>query len=60
MGRKSCTGVVKSGSLYTMGLGGSKAQGKFLVRFSYAKEDSKETGGLAIVELRLFFPLAKH
>ena len=40
--------------LYTMGLG------KFPVRLSYAEEDSQDSGGLAIVKLRLFFPLAKH
>ena len=27
---------------------------------SYVKEDSQDTGGLAIVKLRLFFPLARH
>ena len=43
-----------------LGVGGGKVQGKFLVRFSYAKEDSQDSGGLAIVKLRLFFPLAKH
>ena len=42
------------------GVGGAKVQGKFSVRFSYAKEDSQDTGSLAIVKLRLFFPLAKH
>ena len=42
------------------GVWGSKIQGKFLVRFSYAKEDSQDTGGLGIVKLGLFFPLAKH
>ena len=29
---------------------------KFPVRFSYAKEESQDPGGLAIVKLRLFFP----
>ena len=28
--------------------------------FSYAKGDSQDTGGLAIVKLRLFLPLARH
>ena len=42
------------------GAGEGRVQGKFPVRFSYAKEDSQDTGGLAIVRLRLFFPLAKH
>ena len=43
-----------------LGVGGGKVKGKFSMRFSYAKEDSQDTGGLAIVKLRLFFPLAKH
>ena len=42
------------------GVGGGKVQGKFPVRFSYATEDSQDSGGLAIVKLRWFFPLAKH
>ena len=42
------------------GIGGGQVQGKFPVRFPYAKEDSQDTGGLAIVKVRLFFPLAKH
>ena len=42
------------------GVVGGKVQAKFPVRFSYAKEDSQDTGSLAIVKLRLFFPLAKH
>ena len=42
------------------GIGGGKVQGKFPVRFSCAKEDLQDTGGLAIVKLRLFFPLAKN
>ena len=42
------------------GVGGGKVQGKFPVRFSYAKEDSWDTGGQAIVKLRWFFPLAEH
>ena len=42
------------------GVRGSKVPGKFPVRFSYAKEDSQDTGGLAIVKLKLFFPLEKH
>ena len=37
--------------------GGGKRE--FLKGFSYAK-DSQIIGGLAIVKLRLFFPLAKH
>ena len=42
------------------GVGGGKVRGKFPVRFSYAKLDSQDPGGLAIVKLRLFFPRAKH
>ena len=38
------------------GVGGGKVQGKFLVRFSYAKEDSPDFGGLAVVKLGLFPP----
>ena len=41
-------------------VGGGKVQGKFPVIFSYAKEDLQDSGGLAIVKLRLFFPLAKN
>ena len=37
-----------------------KAKGKFPKRFSFAKEDSQDTGGPAIVKLRLFFPLANY
>ena len=38
------------------GVGGSKVQGKFPVRFPYAEEDShsQDTGGLAVVKLRWF------
>ena len=43
-----------------LGVGGGKVKGKFPKRFSYAKEDSQDTGGLAIVKLRLFFRVAKH
>ena len=39
---------------------GGRVQGKFPKRFSYAREDSQDIGGPAIVKLRLFFPLAKH
>ena len=39
---------------------GGKVKGKFPVRFSYAKEDFQDIGGLAIIKLKLFFPLAKH
>ena len=60
MGRKSSTGVVNSDYLYTKELGEIKSRGSLLKRFPYAKEDSQITGGLAIIKLRLFFPLAKH
>ena len=43
-----------------LGVGGGKVKGKFSMGFSYAKEDSQDTGVLAIVKLRLFFPVAKH
>ena len=44
-----------------LGAGGEgKVQGKFPMRFSCAKGDSPDPGGLALVKLRLFFPLAKH
>ena len=36
------------------GAGGGQVQGKFPVRFSYATDDSQDTGGLSIVKLRLF------
>ena len=42
------------------GPAGGKVQGKFPVRFLYAKGDSQDFGGLAIVKLGLFLPLAKH
>ena len=54
MGRKSCTGVVKSDWLYTMELGAVKAKGRPPERLSYAKEDSEDVRDLAIVKLRLF------
>ena len=60
VGRKSCTGAVKSDCLYTVELGEVKSRGSFLKGFPYAKEDPQIGGGLAIVKLRLFFPLAKH
>ena len=59
MGRKCCTGVLKSDWLYTVQLGETKSRGSFLVGFPYAREDSQITGGLAIVKLRLFYPLGK-
>ena len=54
VGRKSCPGTMRRDWFYTMGLEGGKVQGKFPVRFLYAKEDSQDIGGLAIVQLRLF------
>ena len=54
MGRKSCPGTMRRDWFYNMELGGGKVQGKFPVRFSYAKEDSQDTGGLAIVKFGLF------
>ena len=54
MGRKWCPGTMRRDWLYTLELGGSKVQGKFPVRFSYAKEDSQGTGGLALVKLGMF------
>ena len=42
-----------------LGVGG-KVQGKFPKGFPYAKEDSEDGGGLAVVKLGLCFPLAKH
>ena len=60
MGRKSCTGVVKSDWLYALELGEIKSRGSFLKGFPCAKEDSQITEALAIVGLRLFFPLANH
>jgi len=58
MGRKSCcTGVLRSGD-YTLGVGGRKRE--VSKGLSYAKDDSKDPGGLAVVKLKWFFPLAKH
>ena len=54
LGRKSCTGVVKSDWLYTLELGEVKAEGRTPKGLSYAKEDSGDTGGFAIAKLRLF------
>ena len=54
MGRKSCTGVVKSDWLYTMELGEVKSRGGFLKGFAYTKEYSEITRSLAIFKLRLF------
>ena len=40
------------------GVGGGKEK-KVEKVLSYVKEDSQDLGGLAIVKLRLFFPLAR-
>lgn len=45
--------------IYCVG-GGGKDEGKFPMIFSYAKEHSQDGGGLAIVKIKLFFPLVKH
>ena len=42
-----------------LGGGGGKVKGKFSMRFSYAEEDSQDTGGLAIVKLEVVFPSSK-
>ena len=42
-----------------LGVGRGKGK-KFPNPFGFATEDSQDPGGLAIVQLRLFFPLAKH
>ena len=60
MGRKSCTEVVRSDWLYTWQLGEGKEKGRFPKILSSAKEQSKDTGDLPIVELKLFFPLKGH
>ena len=41
------------------GVGEGKVQEKFPKGFSYAKEDSQDSGDLAIVKLRWFFPSSK-
>ena len=43
-----------------LGFGGGKDEGKFPKGLSYGNEDSQDPAGLAIVKLRLFFPLAKY
>ena len=54
MGRKSCPRTTGRDWLYTMELREVKVQGKFPVRFSYAKEDSQDSRSLAVVKGRLF------
>ena len=58
VGPKNCPGTMRRDWLYTLELGEIRSRGSFLKRFSHAK-DSQVTGGLAIVKLRLFFPLSK-
>lgn len=41
-----------------MGLGG-KEKGRHPKGLSYAKENPQDTGGLAIIKIRLFFPITK-
>ena len=43
-----------------LGVGGGKHRVKRPEGLSYAKKDSQGPGGLAIVKLRLFSPVAKH
>ena len=50
---------VKEAYLYTKGLGEVKSNVTFTRRLSYAN-DSQIAGGLAIVKLKWFFPLAEH
>ena len=42
------------------GAGGIKEKGRFPKGLSYAREYSQDLGALAIIKLKLFFPLAKH
>ena len=60
VGRKSYTEAVKGVWLYTVELGEVESRGSFLKGFPYAKDDLQITGGLVIVQLGSFFPLAKH
>ena len=44
-----------------LGVGeGAKDKGKFPKGLSHVKEDSQDPGGLDIIKLWWFFPLAKH
>ena len=43
-----------------LGVGGGKEKERCPKGLSYAKEDSQDTGDLAIVKLRLFFFLVRH
>jgi len=42
------------------GVGGGKEKRRFSKDLSYAKEDLQDSGGLAIVKLGLFSPLARY
>ena len=42
------------------GVGGGEEKGRLRKYFHMLKKIHKNTGGLAIVKLRLFFPLARH
>ena len=58
LGRNSCLRVLR-GSDYLLGSWG-KGKRKVFKRTLYAKEDLQGIGGLAIVKLRLFLPLAMY
>ena len=60
LGQKELSQDYEQRLIIDLGVGGGKVKGKFLKGFSYAKEDSQDVNGLAIVKLRLFFLLAKH
>ena len=51
--------VVRGGRLCTMGVEEVRKR-EVSIELSYAKEDLQNTRGLAIVKLRLFFPLVRH
>lgn len=50
---------MRNGGLYTRELGGGKESGRDPEGLSSTKEDPQDTGGLALVKLRLLFHLAK-
>ena len=52
--------IVQGDCLYTVELGEEKSRGSSLKGFLSPKENLQITGGLTIVKLKLFFPLAKH
>ena len=53
-GQKELLGDQEETLVLYYGVGRGKVQRKLPMRFSYAKEDSQDPGGLAIVRLRLF------